>query len=132
MVDMRRIKTFTLVELIMSIIIVALAAIPISIMYQRSMQGSVANRMLTVASSLAEQKMEETLNLGFSAATSQGPNAFSAPFNEYSYQVIVHYVQAADLNTSVDPTVTDYKNIEVRVTNNFSAPVSLTALLTNN
>jgi prepilin-type N-terminal cleavage/methylation domain-containing protein len=129
---MRRTSAFTLIELIISIIVIAIAAIPVAVTYQRAMQGSVTARMLTVATALSEQKMEEALNLGFSNIANISLTSFASPFNDYAYQVIVYYVNAADLNTSVGPTATEYKRVEVRVTNNFSAPVSLVSLLTNN
>ena len=128
---MRQGKGFTLVELVMSIIIIAICAIPTALMFQQAAGKSFITRVTTVATALAEEKMEETLGLGFSGVTDSGPTAFSSPFSDYSYQVTVYYVQAADLNTSVSPTVTAYKNVEVRISHSAVGTVSLMSLLTS-
>lgn len=121
---------FTLIELIISIIVISICVIPIAVMYQQALQGSLETKVLTVATSLAEEKMEEILRLGYSGISNVGLNNFPKPFDDYNYEVIVHYVEASDLDTSVDPTETDYKNIEVQVTHAIQT-VTLTSLLTD-
>jgi len=108
-------KGFTLIELIISTVVLGLCVIPIALIHQEAMHGSYQTKVLTVATALAEEKMEETLILGFSGVASVASTSFASPFDDYSYQVTVHYVNGSDMDTSVDPTVTTYRNIEVQV-----------------
>ncbi|MBU4148944.1 MAG: type II secretion system GspH family protein [Candidatus Omnitrophica bacterium] len=108
-------KGFSLLELVLSIVIIGLCIIPIALSHQQAAAGSIQTKVLTVATALAEEKMEEAINAGFSGVSNTSLTSFSSPFTDYSYQVTVHYVDALDLDTSIDPATSDYKNIEVQV-----------------
>lgn len=123
-------KGFTLIGLVISIIIISICSIPIAIMYQQASLGSFQTRAITIATALAEEKMEEVLRLGYLGISDAAGN-FLTPFQDYSYQVIVHYVEAEDLDTPVDPTVTGYKNIELQVNHSAMGSIKLNSLLTN-
>ena len=122
---------FTLVEMLMAIIVISLCAGSLAVFFEQASQGSYKTRVLTIASALAEEKMEETISLGFSSVSDSGPAAFSSPFNEYTAQVVVHYAQANNLDVSVDPVVTAYKTVEVLVDHSAIEAISLKSLLTN-
>jgi len=112
---MKNKRGFSLIELVIAIVIISTCAIGVAIMFQEASSGSYIAVVMTVATALAEEKMEETLRLGYSSASSVSSTAFASPFDDYTYEVIVHYVDESDLDTSVDPTVTDYKNVEVQI-----------------
>ena len=82
---------------------------------------------------LAEGKMDEVLGDGYSVSDA-GPTAFTSdptdPLYGYSYQVVVHNVQPPDLDTSVDPTDTGYKNVEVSIINSKIGTYSINSLVT--
>lgn len=122
---------FSIIELVISIVVVSICIIPISLLYQEAMRGSIETNVLTVANALAEGELEENLQLGFSGVSDVASTAFSEPFDDYSYQVTVHYVNASDLETSVDPTVTDYRTVEVQVSHDAIGTISSKSLLTN-
>jgi len=125
-------KGFSLIELIISIVVISICAISLATMYQEASRGSYKTEATTVATILAEDKLEETLMDGYSGVSSVGSTAFDSPFGDYTYQVTVNYVNAADLETSVDPTVTDYRTIEVQVDHAaISHSVTIKSLLTN-
>ncbi|MBU1727392.1 MAG: prepilin-type N-terminal cleavage/methylation domain-containing protein [Candidatus Omnitrophica bacterium] len=125
-------KGVSLFEIIIAIVIISIAVLGLVTMFQMSLKGGVSARYLTVAAGLAEEKMEEVLRLGYANITNQGPSSFSSPFSDYQYRVIWHYVQSTNLSTSVDPTVTEYKNVLVNVTHANMAAVTLNSLLTDN
>ena len=108
-------KGFSLLELVLAIVIIGLCAIPIALSHQQAAAGSIQTKVLTIATALAEEKMEVAINDGFSGVSDVASTAFNSPFDDYSYQVTVHYVDSSDLDTPIDPTASDYKNIEVQV-----------------
>ena len=125
---------FTLIELLISIVIFSICLVSVVVMFQQALYGGYDTRVLTIANFLAEEKMEEVLTLGYAGVTSVAATNFPSPFNSYTFEVAVHYVQPPDLDTSVDPTVTDYKNVEVKVVKpmpNYNATVTMSSLLTN-
>ena len=122
----------SLFEIIIAIVIISIAILAVSVMFQLPLKGGVSTRFLTVATGLAEEKMDEVLRLGYTSIANQGPSSFPSPFSDYQYQVSWHYVQEANLTTSVDPTVTEYKNVQVSVTHTNIAAVTLNSLLTDN
>ena len=122
---------FTLIGLLISIIIIAICAIPTALMFQEATRGSYQTRVLTTATALAEGKIEDVLRLSFSGISAITLTNFPVPFTDYSFQVNVNYVEASDLDT---PVVygTDYKNVEVQVIHNASQQaVAIKSLLTN-
>ncbi len=121
----------TLIELTISIVIVAICLIPIALMYQQAAQGGYVTRVMTVATLLAEEKMEETLILGYLGVNSVASTAFPSPFTDYNYEVIINYVDPSDLDASVNPTVTDHKSVLVQVDRSGLETISLKSLLTN-
>ena len=124
-------RGFTLIELILSIVIIAIAFIPVSVIYQQVLSKVYVTRIISSANALAEGKMDEVLAQGFSGITNENETNFSSPFDSYSYEVEWHYVQPGSLNTSVDPTVTGYKNVEVRVNHDEIGTLTTHSLLTN-
>ena len=108
-------RGFSLLELVLAIVIIGMCIIPIALKHQQAAQGSYQTKVLTIATALAEGEIEEVIGSGFSAASDVSLTSFDSPFDDYSYQITVHYVEGDDLDTSVDPTTTDYKNIEVQV-----------------
>jgi prepilin-type N-terminal cleavage/methylation domain-containing protein len=123
-------KGFTLVELVISIVIISICVLSIALMYQEALRGSFNAKVITVATALAEEKMEEILRLGYLGVGNVGQTNFSSPFSDYSFKITVHYVQATDLNNPVDPTVTEYKNVEVKVMHSNIA-TTINSLLTD-
>jgi prepilin-type N-terminal cleavage/methylation domain-containing protein len=124
-------KGLTLFELIIAIIIISICALSLAVMYQEAMRGNSTIKPMTIATALAEEKAEQVLGLGYSGVSNSGPTYFPSPFDEYSFQVIVHYVQASNLDTSVDPTQTSYKNVEIKVMQNDIGTISIKSLLTD-
>ena len=121
---------FTFVELVMSIIILSVCAIPIALLHQQASLGSHQARVVTIATALAEEKLEEVLRLGFAGVSDVGSTNFNSPFSDYSFQVDVDYVEEADLDTPVG-YVTNHKSIEVQVSHSLAPSITVKSLLTD-
>ncbi len=128
---MRRKSGFTLVELIVSIIVISICFLSVALMYQEVLRGAFQTRMLSTATALAEEKTEEILSKGYSGVGNVVSTTFPSPFGGYSFQVTVHCVASGNLDTSVDPTATEYKNVQVKVTHSSIADIPLTSLIAN-
>ena len=121
---------FTFVELVMSIIILSVCAIPIALLHQQASLGSHQARVVTIATALAEEKLEEVLRLGFSGVSDTGLSNFPDPFSGYSFRINVDYVEEADLNAPV-VYATNHKSIEVQVSHNLAPVIIVKSLLTD-
>ena len=125
-------KGFSLIELVLAIVIIGIVIIPTALRYQEAMHGSCQTKVLTIATGLAEDKMEESLGLGYSNVADESLTSFGSPFDDYGYQVTVHYVNEGAFDTSVDPTVTDYKSVEIQVSHSLLDQAVVTkSVLTN-
>lgn len=121
----------TLIELVLSIVIIAICFIPVAAIYQNVLNRLYMTRVTAVANALAEEKADEVLGEDFDDVTDESLTSFPSPFSDYSYEIIVHYVNFGALNTSVDPTETEYKNIEVRISHSEIGTLSLVTLRTD-
>lgn len=126
-------KGFTLVEVILVIVILAIA-IPGLISSVGFMAARQVNTMgTTIAADLAQEKMEEILgdrmNIGrgfnYIANANYTPESTAptaiAGFPNYIRSVDIICVTAADLNTSV-PCTTDFKRVQVKVSTSGVGP----------
>jgi prepilin-type N-terminal cleavage/methylation domain-containing protein len=137
---MRRKVGFTLVELIIAIIVISICFLSVALMYQEVLRGAFQTRILSTATALAEEKMEEVLSKGYleySGVTKIGPTSFTRPgFTEYSFQVNFYNVGLGDppddaLDTPVLTETTQYKKVEVKVMHSGIADITLTSLIAN-
>jgi Tfp pilus assembly protein PilV len=128
---MRKAKNgFTLIEIIALVVVMAIVLTPFSILVVNVMQRNAQSQAMATAVSLAEGELERVMALRFSGIANEALAAFAAPFSAYSYQVIVDYVNSGALNTPVvGPT--DYKRVQVRVSNAISGAITLTTLAAN-
>lgn len=126
---MKNKKGITLLELIVSIVIIAICFGVVSTIYGQVLGKIHKSRTIVIANALAEEKMDEVLGDEYLGIGNDSDN-FSSPFGDYSYQVVVSYVDAADLNTSVAGP-TPYKNVEVRVSHSEIETIEIISLLTD-
>jgi prepilin-type N-terminal cleavage/methylation domain-containing protein len=107
-------RAFSLVEMILSIVIIGVVFYAaISIFVTEGVKG-VNVDVFTVAQSLAEGSMEEMMSRDFSAVSSEAETSYSGELSGYSYQFMVNYVLPEELNTVVT-VETDYKLIRIDV-----------------
>jgi type II secretory pathway pseudopilin PulG len=125
-------RAITLIELTMSIVVISICLLSVGLIYHSVLTKNISIQSMTIATSLAEEKMDEVLRLGFSGISNDGPTAFADPFTDYTYQVTVINVQPTDLDTSTGATETGYKNVAVNVTYSLTGSIyELNSVLTD-
>lgn len=138
MVTLRR--AFTLIEVILVMVILAISLTPLSILIVNVTQKNILSYAQAQASALAEKEMERVTQLRFSTLTCATSTPFSSPFSAFSYTVDVDYVNPSALDTSVGRpsgcsssggTNTNYKRVQVTVNNVITGPLTVTTLVTN-
>lgn len=150
-------RGFTLIEIIMIIVIVAIAIPTLLIVLGQGAKQGVNAELEIKATNVAQAMMEEIRSKRWGAYTSPPgpevgesrtactgtPNTFDDvdDYNgysetctwggpDYTTDVVVCYVDVADLNNCVAGP-TDYKRIEVTVSNPNIGPVKLVTVVTN-
>lgn len=91
---MRREKGFSLIELIMTIVVVGIIAIPLSLLISQYITSFSANEDLTYASQLARLELERTFSMAFGDINS----ASFSQYDGYAYDLDrnVSYQQGDD------------------------------------
>lgn len=85
-------RGFTLIELMVAVLILAVALIPLLGMFVQSRVVSGESWDEVTAVSLAQGKMEELKQMPFSALADEGPTPFAEPFDAMRYLVSVENV----------------------------------------
>ena len=91
----RRMKGFTLIELIMTIVVVGIVAIPLSLLIASHVESATYSKDTTLAFNLARFEMEGVNNTAYTSITD---DSFSN-YQGYSYDVdrAVDYVSGSDI-----------------------------------
>lgn len=124
-------KGFTLIELIVSVAVLAVIMYSVIAIFITTGAKGVNAEVFSVAQSLAEDKLEEMMGKGFSAISSEAQTYFDGDLQEFSYEITVSYVSKEALDVPVG-SATDYKKIQVRVNHSkLGNPASLEAVRAN-
>lgn len=118
---------FSLIELLAVILVLGVSLAPIGVMFYHVMAKYAQPETLQVAAALAEQEMERVTGLRFSHLNNETLTAFPAPFANYNYEVIV---SAVPTHLADDPSMQEYKQVELRVTHSLIDAVSLITIAT--
>lgn len=121
-------RGFTIVEVVISLLIIAVVMYAsISIFITSSVKG-VNVDIFTAAQTLAEDKLEEAMAKDFADVSSEAQTSFSGDLSEYSHEITVNYVSVEALDVPVVPA-TDYKKINVSIRHpQLANPTSLECL----
>ncbi len=114
---MKRISSrrgFSLIEAILATVLLAASFISISFLLSNTTLSNYDLDVSTTAVLLAQQRMEQTTAKSFEDIASVSQTNFSGNFANYNYEVLVDYVDPANLDASVAGP-TDYKRIRVIV-----------------
>ena len=111
---MIRNKGFTLVELVVAMVVIAIVMYAAIAIFITSGAKGVNVEVFTVAQSLAEGKLEEAMARNFGDITLESETNFTGDLSSYSYEIVVDYVSAEALDTPV-ASVTEYKKIQVKI-----------------
>ena len=123
---------FTLVEIVISIVIVAIAFYTLIIVLGNVTIMNVGNQQALKAAFLVERVMEEFTVEGKdwnNDYVSRETESFGGDFTNFSNKVDVYYVDLNDLNGCAIVPPTDYKRVEVIVTGEaLDVPIKLVTL----
>jgi len=128
-------KGFTLIEIVMTLIVLSIAAVGVLSVFSVGIKGSANPLILNQALALAEEKMDEAITLkrsgGFAAVGTVNPGvpAFPAPFNTYTWSRVV---DCMDVNLTVAGCPQPYERVTIAVSWNGGAEsVALVTLIAN-
>jgi len=116
-------KGFTLIELIMTIVVVGLIALPLSLSLTAQVQGTVGSGAYTTALNLARFEMEKVNNLAYASISS----ASFSNYQGYAYNV-TRTVSEQTSGTEGLKTIT----VSVTKTGSATVLVSLTTYIAKN
>ena len=125
-------RGFSLIELIMIIVIAAIAIPGVILTFYEISRKSVYDEAMNAAVMLAEGELERAMQKTFTDTVdenSDSPVSFGGNFSGYSWQIRVDSVPA---NLAIDASMGQYKQVEARVTSNIIGDVSLKTVVTNN
>lgn len=119
---------FTLIEIIITLVVLSIAAVGVLSVFTAGMSGSADPLILNQALSLAQEQMDMAIGLrrvqGFAAVTAVGVTAFPAPFNAYSWERVV------DCDPTFAPCPAQYQRVTITVSWNAGADtISLITLI---
>jgi prepilin-type N-terminal cleavage/methylation domain-containing protein len=126
---MRQRAGFTLVEVILSIVIMSIVMYAVIGVYITSGFKGVNVEAYTVAQALSESVLEEAMSRSFASVADVPETAFSAEaLSEYTYEIVADYVSREALDAAVAGP-TDYKKITVRIRHpRLGNPIDLASL----
>lgn len=126
---------FTLIETIIVLIVLSIAAVGVLSVFISGMRGSADPLLVTQAVQLAQGEMDQIIGskraagFGSIAIGNSLPCATAMP-SGFTCSRNIYYVNAADLTTSV-PVPTEYKHVTVTVSNAAIGDVSMDTLVSN-
>ncbi len=124
-------KGFTLVETLISIVVIGIAFLGLAAVFTGVFTNAVRDEGMTIATMLAKGEMERVIGLSFSEVDDEhrdDPVTFGGDFSNYFWQV---RIDAVPETIAVNPEKTEYKQVEVRVTNAIVGDISLKTIITN-
>lgn len=126
-------KGFTLIEAIITLVVLSIAAVGVLSVFSTGMKGSADPLLLSQGLLLAQEKMEETKawqrSAGFAAVVA-GSGVFPPPFDAFSWARVVNCVDAT-LNPAPCAGA-EHKRVTVTVAWNSGAEsLNLVTLITN-
>ena len=122
-------RGFTLIETVIAIVIIGVVFMGLLAVFTGVLTNACRDEVLAISTNLAKSEMERVTRLTYASISSVSNTSFTGNFTNYSYQIIVSAVPTAIAN---DSSMTNYKQIEVRVTNALTGVVSLKTIATNN
>jgi type II secretory pathway pseudopilin PulG len=127
-------KGFTLVELVMFMVIIGLVISGLAAAIFTGMTQSPRSEILATATALCAGEADRVEALSFANAVDQNrlsPASFGGAFSNYSWEVRVDSIDTSQPNLGSDPTMANYKVVEVRVHHSLIGYVPIKFLRTN-
>ena len=139
--DVLHSKGFSLIEIIITLVVLSIAAVGVLSVFASGMRGSADPLLVNQATNLAREKMDEVIGDRRNAARGYAyiiPANYPAEtpvggFSFFDRSVAVFCVTAADLNTSTGapPCGSGYTHVTVTVTNSVTGNVTAETVVAN-
>jgi len=116
---LRKSDGFTLIELIITIVVISIGLVGVVVLFQSASRGAVRGEVDIIAANLAHEKLEQVIfdkwRNGYDSVDSDDypQETFSGDFNMYVRTTTVTEVDPSDLNTPMENS--GYKRVNVRV-----------------
>jgi len=123
-------KTFTLIELVMTMVIASIVLVPLSVVIYESVINTFLPEYYTIASTLLEQETERIQAKRFPEVLAETVS-FTGSFSDYTSTVSFYYVTGAALNTE-SMISTDYKRVKVIISRSGFPSIEGITLVTDN
>jgi len=128
-------KGFTLIEVIMTLVVLSIAAVGVLSVFTAGMKGSADPLIINQAISLAQGEMDVIMSVkkqvnGFTTIGTGVGGCTSTMLAGFTCARNIYFVNAGALNTSVGGP-TDYKHVTVTITASVVGDVVLDGLVTN-
>jgi prepilin-type N-terminal cleavage/methylation domain-containing protein len=124
---------FTLTELVMVIVVTTIVAAGLASAVINTIIGIPRVETISTATALCAGEADRVRALPFASVADQNrdsPASFGGSFANYSWEVRVDSIDTAQPNLGSDPTMQNYKVVEVRVYNSLINYVSIKFLRT--
>ena len=121
---------FSLIETVLVMVILGICLTPFAILTVNVISKNIYSQAQATSVALAEGEIERLTMTRFSLIANEASSAFPSPFSAYNKQTTVMYVNANALNTNAGAT-TNYRNVQVQVSNSISGNITLTTLVAN-
>jgi prepilin-type N-terminal cleavage/methylation domain-containing protein len=126
---------FTLIEIIITIVVIAIAAVGVLSVFTTGMRGSANPLLVTQATQLAQGEMDQVLGEklanGFASIAVGNPLACnSAMLAGFNCSRTVYYVNPAALNTQVGGP-TNYKHVTVTIAQTTIGNITVDTIISN-
>lgn len=128
--SLRSERGFTLIEVVMAIVILAVALPPLIMVMSSVSLDSNINEISDAASYLAERELERILSLRFDAVVNEGPTSYTGNFSDYSYQITVS-APTDGLEAYCSTGTTQCKKVQIDIDHTNGANIYLTTMVTN-
>jgi prepilin-type N-terminal cleavage/methylation domain-containing protein len=130
---------FTLMEIIITLVVIAIAAVGVLSVFSMGMKGSANPLLVTQAAQLAQGEMDHVIGIkrasGFSAATigaGTGQVCKTPMLPGFNCSLDICYVPTGDVeNVSACATVTTIKRVAVTINNSTIGNITAVTLLTS-
>lgn len=118
----------------MVIVVMGIVFSGLAVVIQQAIRDTYRPEFIMKATSLANKEAERLMQLSFANVVDENrdaPVAYTGNFTNFSWEVRVDSIDTAQPNLGTDPTMTDYKVVEVRIHNSALGDFSLKFLRTN-